>query len=50
MVVLLVVLADRFFFVAVGWGGATEESVYYSARVKQVPNGTEMGVEFRLGR
>jgi hypothetical protein len=50
MVVLLAVLADRFFFVAAGWGGATEESVYYSARLKQVPNGTEMGIGFRLGR
>jgi uncharacterized protein involved in copper resistance len=43
-------LVDRL-LVAAGLGGATtEESVYDSARVKQVPNGTEKGVGFRLRR
>ena len=43
-----VLLVDRF-LIAPGLGGATtEESVYDSARMKQVPNRTEKGVGFRL--
>jgi hypothetical protein len=43
-----VLLVDRF-PVAAGLGGTTtEKSVYDSARVKQVRNGTEKGVWFRL--
>ena len=44
-----VLLVHRF-VVAAGFGAATtEESVYHSARVKQVPNGTQMSVEFVFG-
>ena len=43
-----VLLIGRF-LIAAGLGGATtEESVYDSARMKQVLNGTEKGVRFRL--
>ena len=45
-----VLLVHRF-VVTAGLGAATtEESVYHSARVKQVSNGTKMGVEFVLRR
>jgi hypothetical protein len=45
-----VLLVDRF-LVAAGLGGATtEESVYHSACVKQLPNRTDKVVEVRLRR
>jgi hypothetical protein len=45
-----VLLVDRFLVVAGLWGATTEESVYYSACVKQLAHGTETGVEFCFGR
>jgi hypothetical protein len=44
---MLVLLANRFFVVAIGCGAAMEESVYYSAGVKQVGDETEMSILFR---
>jgi len=45
-----VLLVDRFLVASDLGGATTEESVYHSARVKQVLNGTELGVGFCLGR
>jgi hypothetical protein len=45
-----VLLVDRFLIFAGLWGATTEESVYYSACVKQVAHGTETVVEFCFGR
>jgi hypothetical protein len=44
---MVVLLANRFFVVAIGCGAAIEESVYYSAGVKQVGDETEMRILFR---
>jgi hypothetical protein len=44
---MVVLFENRFFADAIGCGAAIEESVYYSAGVKQLCNGTEMGVRFR---
>jgi len=44
---MVVLLANRFFVVAIGCGAAMEESVYYSAGVKQVGDETEMSILFR---
>jgi hypothetical protein len=41
---MVVLLANRFFVVAIGRGAAMEESVYYSAGVKQVGDETEMRI------
>lgn len=45
-----VLLVDRVLVTAVVWVATTEESVHYSACVKQVINGTEMAGGFRLRR
>ena len=44
---MVVLLGNRFFAVVNRCGAAIEESVYDSAGVKQVCDGTEMGVVFR---
>ena len=44
---MVVLLVNRFFAAGIGCGAAIEESVYYSADVKQLCNETEMGVLFR---
>lgn len=43
-------LVDRFLVASDLGGATTEESVYHSARVKQVLNRTELGVGFCLGQ
>jgi hypothetical protein len=45
-----VLLIDRFLIAAGLKGATTKESVYDSARMKQVLNGTEKGLRFRLRR
>jgi hypothetical protein len=44
---MVVLLGNRFFALAIRCGAAIEESVYDSAGVKQVCDGTERGVVFR---
>ena len=44
---MAVLLANKVFAVAICCGAAVEESVYYSAGVKQLHNRTEMGVRLR---
>jgi len=45
-----VLLVNRFLVASDLRGATTEESVYHSARVKQVLNGTQLGVGFCLGQ
>jgi predicted transcriptional regulator len=44
---MVVLLGSRFFAAGIGCGAAIEESVYYSAGVKQVGDETEMSILFR---
>ncbi len=44
---MVVLLGNRFFAVAIRCGAAMEESVYYSAGVKQVGDETEMRCSVR---
>jgi hypothetical protein len=46
---MVALLENRLFDVAIGCGAAIEESVYHSARVNQVGDGTEMRILFRHG-